>query len=311
MLDEELFAGLSTYQDVVIDGAVVRAGRRSCVDRWRLIEPWLPKQGALLDVGSNFGWFALAACRERAQVVVASVEADERSAAVQRAVLAEHEDRRVCLVTRRAGPRMARRFAAGGQQFAAVFGLSVLHWIPRHREFLQILDPITGRFFVELPEPSEPGAGDSRLREEMGDIGDYLAAAFPGRQTTRLGETTSHRDPSFSRPLWLVHEREGWTPPSPSLAVAALCQLAPAWPPRSWWRKEWERAPGDGRLASQFTPRGVVWTPNDYGRSKDAWRRRLASIPESSLFSRSERWKRAARNGVAWAWNRLRGREIP
>lgn len=311
MLNEELFAGLSTYQDIVIDGAVVRAGRRSCVDRWRLIEPWLPEQGALLDVGSNFGWFALAACRDRSQVVVASVEADERSAAVQHAVLAEHEDRRICLVTRRAGPRLARRFAAGGQQFAAVFCLSVLHWIPRHREFLNILDPITGRFFVELPEPSEPGAGDSRLREEMGDIGDYLTATFPGRRVTRLGETTSHRDPNYSRPLWLVHEREGWTPPFPSLAVSALGQLAPAWPPRSWWLKNWERAPGRGRLASQFTTQGIDWSQDASGRSKNAWRRRLAAIPETSLFSRSERLRRTARDCAAWAWNRLRGRPTP
>jgi hypothetical protein len=311
MIDEALFEGLSTYQDVVVEGAVVREGRRACVDRWRLIEPWLPNRGALLDVGSNFGWFGLAACRARAELIVASVEADERSAAVQRAVLAAHEHRRVALLTRRAGPRMASRFVRSGQEFAAVFCLSVLHWIPRHQQFLRLLEPQTGRFFVEQPDPREAGAGDARLRDELGALGAYLQATFPSRRVTKLGETASHRDPNLVRPLWMVHERDGWSPAPAALDLAALCDLAPAWPPRSWWQAQWEaaereRADAGDRSQGLFTPDGATWAAKARGLSPRQWRRVLARLPEDRLFGRMEQARRLAREwaGRVWRWPR-------
>lgn len=304
-LDERLFDQLSTYQDVVFDGAVVRAGRRDCGERWRFIEPWLPAHGAVLDVGSNFGWFGLAACRDRPRMVVASVEADERSATVQRAVLASHRHERICLLTRRASPAMVRRFASAGQQFAAVFCLSVLHWIPRHREFLQGLEPLMGRFFIEHPDPREDSAGDSKLRAEIGDLQAYLRDVFPGRKATLLGETASHRDPRHPRPLWMVHEREGWSPAAPTLDVGALFDLASAWPPRSWWQAKWQESPASqpgGPCVGRLAPDGLQWTADaTLGKTGRQWRRALERLPEDAVLTATERWRRRVRSWASGA----------
>ena len=81
------FRGLSVYQDVLLDGEKVLSGARDCPQRWEAIEPHLPAAGSILDVGSNFGWFGLKICQSRPESVVASVEADRRSAWVQRRVL--------------------------------------------------------------------------------------------------------------------------------------------------------------------------------------------------------------------------------
>ena len=88
--DSRLLRGLSIYQDVVIDGQTLCRGTRDCSARWEILDPHLPHRGAILDVGSNFGWFGLQICRSRPDCVVASAEADLRSAAVQYEVLRSH-----------------------------------------------------------------------------------------------------------------------------------------------------------------------------------------------------------------------------
>src|SRR5262245_58197516 len=118
-LPANLLRGLSVYQDVVLGGITVNKGRRDCGARWQLIAPHLTGRGAVLDVGSNFGWFGLKICQTFPNCVVASLEADLRSAAVQRAVLESHAHNRICLLVRRADSRLAQAFLAAGQRFEA------------------------------------------------------------------------------------------------------------------------------------------------------------------------------------------------
>lgn len=231
--------GLSVYQDMVVRGQTVLTGRRDCLKRWEAIAPHLPAAAAILDVGSNFGWFGLKACETSKQRIVASVEADERSAQVQRLGLASHAHERIVLLTRRAGAGMASTFATADQWFDVALCLSVLHWIPDHEEFLRVLGSITGRLFVEQPDPQEEGAGCDWIRRRIGPIGDYLTTLFPNRPCVRLTQSPSHRGSPYPREIWLVGEpRGGWQRSSAGLDVAALLQLSPSWPPRCWWQRQ-------------------------------------------------------------------------
>ncbi|HEX4149553.1 MAG TPA: class I SAM-dependent methyltransferase, partial [Pirellulales bacterium] len=151
-IDARLLRRVSVYQDVRWAGQTIVRGRRDCNQRWRLIQPLLPARGAMLDVGSNFGWFSLAACEAFADYVVASVEADEHSAGVQRQVLESHRHERIALLTQPADARLVEAFARSGQRFDAVLCLSVLHWMHDHREFLERLGAISGRMFIEHPD---------------------------------------------------------------------------------------------------------------------------------------------------------------
>lgn len=252
-VDERLFRGLSVYQDVIVAGQTVQAGHRDCADRWALIEPHLPAAGAFLDVGSNFGWFGLQIVTSRPDAVVASVEADERSAAVQYLVLRSNDAHRICLLTQRAGAPLARRFAAAGQRFAGMLCLSVLHWMPDHREFLEIMGGLSERLFIELPDPQESGAGVAALCRAIGVPEEYLARLFPDRPRNCLGRLPSHRDPRCLRELWMVgptaHDVQA--PGSPAaLDAEALLNLSPGWPPRSWWMRAIEALPSGGASAA-------------------------------------------------------------
>jgi SAM-dependent methyltransferase len=307
-LDSRLLNGLSVYQDIVWSGETIRSGTRDCVARWQAMEAHLPATGTVLDVGSNFGWFGLQVCRERPDCVVASVEADPRSAAVQREVLQSNACPRICLLTAKAGNRMARRFAAAGQTFDAVFCLSVLHWIADHRQFLATLGAIAGRVFVEQPSPAEDGAGVERIRREIGPIGPYLGSVFPDRSVICLAQWPSHRDPRHTRELWLVHEPPDWpTAGSPGLDVAGLLSNRLSWPPRSWWTDQMERlSPEQATLGSRdnrllLIPSGLTLRQSPAAESLSRVLRRLGRVPERRLESPRQWLERRIRRmgGVA------------
>lgn len=301
LADRDRLAQLPVYQDMVWAGETVAAGRRDCRSRWEILAPYVPRHGSVLDVGSNLGWFGLKICDSFPDCVVASLEPDERSASWQREVLASHRSDRICLLTSRAGARLADRFLRAGQRFDAVLCLSVLHWIPEHREFLRALDAMTGRFLVEHPDPREGGAGFETVRREIGRIGPYLESLFPERPVTCLARLPSHRECEFLREIWLVDEPPGMPqPPSPGLAVPALLKAAPSWPPRSWWQAQYAAFAGSGSSRGRllFTPQGLRPSSQPAGRIDDLWMWScLARLPERRLlgfhqwlYRRARRW---------------------
>jgi hypothetical protein len=293
---------MSVYQDVRWAGQTVVRGRRDCNQRWRLIQPLLPPRGAMLDIGSNFGWFGLAACDEFPDYVVASVEADEQSAGVQRRVLQSHAQHRMALLTHRAGTRLADVFARSGQRFDAVLCLSVLHWMRDHREFLLRLGAISGRMFIEHPDPREQGAGIDSIRQQIGPIGRYLRELFPGRHAILLGRVPSDRQPGLARELWMIEAAADFRPsPAPALDVQAIHQLVPSWPPRSWWRREALACQSSGRPAKarfQFTPQGIrpaSATLDGDGVSRQRLLRLAGRVPERQLWPLGHTWYRRIR----------------
>jgi SAM-dependent methyltransferase len=257
-INPELFRNLSVYQDVRIDGRTVLKGERDCDARWNAIAPYLPG-GTLLDIGANFGWFGLRWCETFESGQVVSVEADERSATVQRAVLAANCAERIYLLTAKANAGMAKRWSNAGQRFDAVLLLSILHWIRDHRALLKGLGRIAGRMFIEQPHPSERGAGDEQLRREIGPIGPYLGELFPDRSVVHLASWSSHRESEQPRELWMVSEPAGWQPTNGIVDRVPLLDLEPAWPPRSWWQRQEDVR----HLRSQLTalPEHGVLTP--------------------------------------------------
>jgi hypothetical protein len=285
------FRGLSVYQDVVLDGRTVLCGTRDCPQRWEAIEPHLPAAGSILDVGSNFGWFGLKICQSRPESVVASVEADHRSARVQRRVLQSNCAERICLLTDRAGQRLAERFCRAGQRFDAVLCLSVLHWIGDHRQFLSRLASIAGRLLIEQPDPREEGAGVARIRGEIGATGDYLSSLFGDRTVSCVARWPSHRDVRYTRELWLVGPPPGWpAEASPGLDVGAMLDLGLSWPPRRWWRQRLGQVlPSGSRGRLLLTPRGLALDHRPPGDDLARLPHKLRWVPEHHLYTPA-RW---------------------
>jgi len=299
-IEPKLLRGISVYQDLCLPDGTQIPGERDCLGRWEALAPHLPATGTFLDVGSNFGWFGLMLSRTRPNCLVASVEADERTARVQHRLLRSCEATRVCLLTRKAGAAMARRFAQAGQRFDAALCLSVLHWIADHRSFLTELGRISGRLLIEQPAPDENGAGVERIRAEIGRMDRYLADLFPERPIECLAEWPSHRS-GPPRQLWLVGEPPHWQSSPVGLEIPALLEMAPGWPNRSWWRQQyqqWLTAQAGSPLPDSQVDRCEMWlTPQGFKSlgPQDAkllrqLRRRLARLPEHDAMSAGRRF---------------------
>lgn len=314
---DDWFRGLSVYQDVLAAGQVVRRGARDAALRWRLIEPHLPQTGVIVDVGSNFGWFAVQIARARPNCLVLSGEADERSARVQRRVLETYASagdptaERVVLLTRRLVPRLIGSLVGQGPPLAAALCLSVLHWMPEHRQFVRTLGQSCRRLFIEQPHPDERGAGDPSICAEMHPLPEYLRRVLPEHKLTLLGHTPCHRQPELTRPLWMV-ERTGAQVAAASVVgapefipAAAAARCEPCWPPRSMWRRALSNAESQGDfVAMGERSADSGWGLRDgrlayfgAGDSFADWqaRRAVARIPEGELFTTAIRRRRAIR----------------
>lgn len=300
---DRLLAGICTYQDVVVAGTTVRRGVRDCEQRWQAIAPHLPATGVLLDVGANFAWFCLRWCRENPDRLAVALEADYRSAAVARHVLASHDHERIVLCTAHADAGAIEVLARAGQRFDAALCLSVLHWIPDHRRFLTALGRVVDRLFIEQPNPNEKGAGVTAVREAIGDIGPYLREIFTDRPVECLATWTAHRSDDLPRELWMVG------PPSdskcasaPAVDVGAVLQLDVAWPPRSWWKTQLSRIAGDRPYSLKLTPAGLarsgdgdVNSPTQHERSQATWQTMIARLPEFGVSTFRRRLARITR----------------
>ncbi|MFW6125211.1 MAG: class I SAM-dependent methyltransferase [Pirellulales bacterium] len=306
---DHLVRGTAVYQDVVLAGRTVRRGVRDCNARWELLRDHFPPLGTVLDVGSNFGWFGVRLCEEFDRCVVASIEADERTAVIQREVLGSHRLHRVCLLTRRATPGGLRRLAAANQRVDAALCLSVLHWLPDPDAFLVALGAIAGRIFVEHPDPGEGAGGIARGQRKIGEIGVYLETRFPGRRVRLLGRVPSHLRPDAMRPLWMVEEPPGWPPaPVPGIGVGALLPMSVSWPPRSWWLNQLDQALADrgdvvrrcaGGAGARWTADGITYRGGPLpAAAVRSLRRKLQRVPEHAPFTAPQRLTRRARRAA-------------
>jgi len=312
--DPNWLEGLAVYQDVILEGRVEVRGARDSHQRWMQIAPHLPADGVFLDIGSNFGWFGLEITKTRPAAIVASLEADLRSARVQRSVLASHRHERIALLTRPASVRLLRTWANLGQRFDAALLLSVLHWIPRPWAFLRALGAIAQTLIIEYPDPRETGAGSARIRREIGPLAPFLSRCFPARPIVYLGETKSHRRTAYPRGLWSVGpdptrgERAEASEPA-RLALQAIMAGHPSWPPRAWWQNQWERHNPYMLAATaewSLTPAGLLATPAEQGWTSLQLRKQLARLPQSELISQRQRlgrrWAQMA-DRFARAWH--------
>lgn len=290
-----LLQGLSVYQDIALPDGTARRGVRDGESRWKAIAPHLPPTGTLLDIGANFGWFPLRWCAEGADRVAAAVEADLRSAAVQRFLLQAHDEHRIALLTAKAGAAMVRRFEQTGQRFDAVLCLSVLHWIREHRAMLAGLGRIADRIFIEQPDPREAGAGDETIRREIGEIGPYLKELLPEHRVERIATWTAHLS-ELPRELWMVSaaERGQETADTASLDAAALLDLDVAWPPRAWWQRQIADLPSDTNRPIQLTTDGLRFTADAGGGSYCApdWSAAVNRIPDKGVTTIRRRVRR-------------------
>lgn len=176
-----------------------KEGERDCGERWEILSrEFVP--GALLDVGSAEGYFPCRAASELGMMAV-SIEANEDRVAEQVAA-AQDLRGRMAVCSRGVGPDFMARLSDTCEFFENTLLLSVLHWFDEPEEMLASVCSMSGKVFVELPEPDDPYACGANARARIGgDLREWLER-YSGRSVRLLGEVSAHT--SKTRRLWVI-----------------------------------------------------------------------------------------------------------
>ena len=171
--------------------------KRDNVGRWRAIEPHLPREGVLVDLGSAQGYFALKAAASWPDLHVVSIEDDVAAAARQILAgdLAELQNLRV--VRERFD---GRNLHAWGIGVDCTLLLSVLHWMANPGDVLRNIAGLSDRIIIEHPDAGDAGACGAEVRAEIGQIEDFVRGLELG-QVEVIGRARRHTSPIDS---WIV-----------------------------------------------------------------------------------------------------------
>lgn len=185
------------YQPLL--GAGVES-QRDVLRRWELIEPLLPEEGLMVDVGSNYGWFGLQAALSRPGLEVWSVEPDVDALAVQEQLVSDFElwDR----FNTFSSPMNDRFWLADlvDVRIDLVLFLSVLHWLDDPEGVVGEAARVSDRMIFDHPDVDNAAAHNRSGRAYMGHIVDWLKGLDLG-EVEVLGRVPHHTSQHDS---WMV-----------------------------------------------------------------------------------------------------------
>jgi SAM-dependent methyltransferase len=159
------------YQPLLREGEP-QDSQRDVLRRWKLLEPLLPINGVVVDVGSNYGWFGLQTCLSRPNVHVISVEPDVDCLGVQ-ADLVEHHKLwdRMHLFSE---PMSGFWVADIVDRADVVLMLSVLHWFDDPERVVREAAAVSNRIIFDHPDVGNVAAHNADGRAKIGHIVGWL-----------------------------------------------------------------------------------------------------------------------------------------
>jgi hypothetical protein len=144
--------------------------KRDNVGRWNVIEPHLPREGVLVDLGSAQGYFALRAAATYPDLHVVSIEDDVIAAGVQREVAELAQMSNIRILRERFDGSNLHGWGIGVD---CTLLLSVLHWFDDPAAILRRIGGMSSRIIVEHPDIGDVGACGASSRAQIGQIDEF------------------------------------------------------------------------------------------------------------------------------------------
>ena len=174
--------------------------KRDCAGRWRVLEPYLPHDGVLVDVGSAQGYFAVRAAKTWRDLHVVSVEEDDVAAAHQRDLINLMDLHNIRVVHDRFD---GTNLHAWGIGVDCTLLLSVLHWLDDPEEAVRNIAGRSSSILVEHPDVMDFEACNPVGRAHIGDILAFLMRLDIG-DVEIIGRAKRHTSPFDSWMLRVV-----------------------------------------------------------------------------------------------------------
>lgn len=165
--------------------------KRDCAGRWRVLEPHLPHDGVLVDVGSAQGYFAVRAAKTWPDLHVVSLEEDAAAAAHQRDLVTLMDLPNLRVVEERFDGTNLHAWGIGAD---CTLLLSVLHWLDDPAEAVRNIAGMSSTILIEHPDVMDFEACNPVKRGEIGDILGWLNRLDIG-DVDIIGRAKRHTSP--------------------------------------------------------------------------------------------------------------------
>ena len=196
------------YQDIVLNGELLRDGQRQCQERLDMILDVLPENATVLDVGSYSGYFCTELAMRRPDVLAVGIESYGPRIELA-ARICEAQGLRNCIMLNSSlDLKVLRMLWNSCEMFDYTFLLSVLHHIPKNDvvEFLELLRCTSFNFIIELASSGETEACGNNSRELISNPDVFLPIHFSDCKIDKVGEVDSHTMENMKRPVYHIQD---------------------------------------------------------------------------------------------------------
>jgi hypothetical protein len=192
------------YQDIEINGSVVKKGKRECVNRWEMIKKHIKPNCSIIDVGSFHGYFGIKICREIENTSVLSIESNPGWAEEQKLIVESNGLTNLAVSNHTFSLNDLKWMERVTDGIDYVIMLAVLEYFPKNEieDILYYISKITPNFIIEFPEKTETKAGGIDIISKYSPFESYLKKYFNKVET--IGEPIATTDPSLKRKMYLA-----------------------------------------------------------------------------------------------------------
>ncbi len=184
------------YQNIIIDGMLIRKGKRTCEDRAKVILDTVEDKDSVLDIGANFGYFGHKILSEKKKCCYLGIEREYSSTIIASHVLKKYVG--ALFMCGNINFELLKALDDSCENVDTLLLMSILHHFPI-RDFVgicQIFDRMSRKVVIELaPENDCNACGQKVIKDVFGKFKsqlDALTVLFPSKAFHLAGEAESH-----------------------------------------------------------------------------------------------------------------------
>ena len=192
------------YQDIEVDGKLLKKGKRECTNRWEIIKKHIRPNSSVIDIGSFHGFFGIKICREIKDTTVLSIETNPVWAGEQKQIVIENNLTNMIVSKHSFSLNDLKWLDTVVEGIDYFLMLSVLEYFPSEDidKSLKIISQICPKLIIEYPDKNEVKAAGIKNIIKFSPFIEYLKKYF--EKVSVIGETEATTDHSLRRKIYLA-----------------------------------------------------------------------------------------------------------
>lgn len=211
-LEEAIAKCPEIYQDIIVDGELIKQGRRLCRNRAEMILDVVEDKDSVLDIGANFAYFGHRILSEKKQCTYLGIEREITSCTIAANVLNPYSG--AVYVCGNFTYPLLKAIDSTCENVDTLLLMSIIHHFPEEHlvEMCIMFDRLCRKLVIELAPSSDKNAcGQEVINNIFGRFNndlDALSVLFPNKEFKLVGTAKSHVT-NIERPVYVGIQKGG------------------------------------------------------------------------------------------------------